>query len=46
LSDKAIAEQLNMSPHNVDYHLRQLKKKYGAQNRVQLAYMAGRMLMT
>ncbi|MHA2941321.1 LuxR C-terminal-related transcriptional regulator [Ralstonia mannitolilytica] len=40
LSDKAIAEQLNMSPHNVDYHLRQLKKKYGAQNRVQLAYMA------
>ena len=46
LSDKAIAEQLNMSPHNVDYHLRQLKKKYGAQNRVQLAYMAGRMFMT
>lgn len=44
MSDKEIAEQLHMSAHNVDYHLRQLKKRYGAQNRVQLAYIAGRFL--
>ncbi|MDE2288750.1 LuxR family transcriptional regulator [Pandoraea sp.] len=44
MSDKEIADQLNMSIHNVDYHLRQLKKRYGAQNRVQLAYITGRFL--
>jgi DNA-binding CsgD family transcriptional regulator len=43
-SDKEMAEQLEMSAHNVGYHLRQLKKIYNAQNRVQLAYIAGRLL--
>ena len=41
LSDREMAESLSMSAHNVGYHLRQLKKIYNAQNRVQLAYIAG-----
>lgn len=44
LNDKDISEQLATSPHNVDYYLRQLKKMYHAVNRVQLAYIAGRVL--
>ncbi|MGN6651053.1 autoinducer binding domain-containing protein [Trinickia sp.] len=44
LNDKDIAERLGTSHHNVDYSLRQLKKLYHATNRVQLAYIAGRML--
>lgn len=45
LSDRAIAQQLNMSRSNVDYHMRQIRKKYGVLNRVQLAYLAGRLLV-
>ncbi|MEQ5842605.1 LuxR family transcriptional regulator [Paraburkholderia acidicola] len=41
LSDRQIAESLHMSTHNVDYHLRLLKKRCGAANRVHLAYLAG-----
>jgi len=41
LSDKEIADLLGTSAYNVDYHLRQLKRRYGAQNRVHLAYLAG-----
>lgn len=41
LSDRQIAESLHMSTHNVDYHLRLLKKRFGAANRVHLAYLAG-----
>lgn len=44
VSDREMAGQLGMTPHNVRYHLRQLKKIYNAQNRVQLAYIAGRLL--
>lgn len=43
MSDKAIAARLNTTVHNVDYHLRQLREKFGARNRSQLAYLAGRM---
>ncbi len=43
LSDREIAQQLNMSRSNVDYHMRQIRKKYGVLNRVQLAYLAGRL---
>lgn len=46
LNDKDIAERLGTSQHNVDYYLRQLKKLYHAANRVQLAYIAGRVLDT
>ncbi|MGN6319765.1 autoinducer binding domain-containing protein [Trinickia sp.] len=42
LSDKEIALRLNMTAHNVDYHLRQLKERYGAINRSHLAFIAGR----
>ncbi|WP_158244312.1 helix-turn-helix transcriptional regulator [Trinickia dabaoshanensis] len=44
LNDKDIAERLGTSHHNVDYYLRQLKKLYHANNRVQLAYIAGHVL--
>jgi DNA-binding CsgD family transcriptional regulator len=36
LGDKAIAAKLGMGAHNVDYHLRQLRKRFGVRNRVQL----------
>jgi DNA-binding CsgD family transcriptional regulator len=29
-----------MTTHNVDYHLRALRRRFGARNRVQLAQMA------
>lgn len=44
LNDKDISERLATSQHNVDYYLRQLKKMFNAVNRVQLAYIAGRVL--
>ncbi|MGN6233157.1 MAG: helix-turn-helix transcriptional regulator [Trinickia sp.] len=44
LNDRDIADRLGTSHHNVDYYLRQLKKLYHATNRVQLAYIAGRVL--
>ena len=43
MSDKAIAARLNTTVHNVDYHLRQLREKFGARNRSQLAFLAGKM---
>jgi DNA-binding CsgD family transcriptional regulator len=36
LGDKAIAAKLGIGLHNVDYHLRQLRKRFGVRNRVQL----------
>jgi len=36
LGDKAIAGKLGIGLHNVDYHLRQLRKRFGVRNRVQL----------
>lgn len=36
LGDKAIASKLGVGLHNVDYHLRQLRKRFGVRNRVQL----------
>lgn len=44
LSNREIAERMSMSVHTVAYHLRQLEKRFDAQNRVQLAYIAGRIL--
>jgi DNA-binding CsgD family transcriptional regulator len=38
--DKKIAAELGMTTHNVDYHLRALRRRFGARNRVQLAQMA------
>ena len=38
--DKRIAADLGMTTHNVDYHLRALRRRFGARNRVQLAQMA------
>lgn len=39
LSDKQIAQRLQTTSHNVDYHLRRLRRKYGAANRAQLAFL-------
>ncbi|KAA0088068.1 helix-turn-helix transcriptional regulator [Trinickia soli] len=43
LSDKQIASRLQTTPHNVDYHLRFLRRRYGAANRTHLAFLAGGM---
>lgn len=43
LGDKSIALRLHTTTHNVDYHLRLLRKRYGAANRTELAYAAGRL---
>jgi DNA-binding CsgD family transcriptional regulator len=36
LTDREIAEKLNLSSHAVDYHLRQLRQRFAVRNRVQL----------
>lgn len=36
MGDKAIAAKLGISLHNVDYHMRQLRKRFAVRNRVQL----------
>ena len=43
MSDKEIAIKLHTTAHNVDYHLRLVRRRYGATNRAQLAYIAGRL---
>lgn len=45
LSDKQIAQRLQTTAHNVDYHLRMLRRRYGAANRIQLAFLAGAMAL-
>lgn len=42
MSDKQIAYALSLSKHNVDYHMRQLRRRYGVRNRVQLAQQLGK----
>jgi DNA-binding CsgD family transcriptional regulator len=37
LTNKQIARRLSISPHTVNYHLRQLYRKLGINNRVHLA---------
>jgi DNA-binding CsgD family transcriptional regulator len=39
-SDKEIAYGLSLSPHVVDYHMRQLRKRFAARNRVELVNAA------
>ncbi|MBX3621607.1 MAG: autoinducer binding domain-containing protein [Rhizobacter sp.] len=41
-SDKQIAGGLNLSSHAVDYHLRQLRRRFAVRNRVQLVNAAAR----
>lgn len=40
LPDKLIAAQLDLTLHNVDYHMRQLRKRFGVRNRLQLMQAA------
>lgn len=39
-SDKQIAYELQLSSHAVDYHMRQLRRRFAARNRVQLTQAA------
>jgi DNA-binding CsgD family transcriptional regulator len=39
-SDKEIAYRLQLSSHTVDYHMRQLRQRFGVRNRVQLVNAA------
>lgn len=39
-SDKQIAYDLNLSSHAVDYHMRQLRRRFAVRNRVQLTQAA------
>lgn len=43
-SNREIAERLAISVHVVTQHLQQLEQRYAVRNRVQLAYVAARML--
>jgi len=40
-SDKEIAHRLQLSSHAVDYHMRQLRRRFAVRNRVQLINAAG-----
>ena len=40
LGDKEIAHVLGLSGHAVDYHMRQLRRRFGVHNRVQLVSAA------
>lgn len=42
LTDREMAHELGISPHAVDYHLRQLRRRFGVRNRVQLVAAAAR----
>lgn len=42
-SDKQIARALNTTAHNVDYHLRRLRERLQAGNRVELAYVSAKL---
>ncbi|CAN7296447.1 LuxR family transcriptional regulator [Trinickia sp. LjRoot230] len=43
MSDKEIAMKLHTTHHNIDYHLRELRKHYGVSNRTQLAFVGGQL---
>ncbi|ASL49008.1 Transcriptional activator protein LasR (plasmid) [Burkholderia sp. AD24] len=42
-SDKEIGRRLDTSAHNVDYHLRKLRKRFGVANRIELTYLASKL---
>lgn len=44
LSDKEIAQRMQTTPHNIDYHLRRLRQKCSVNSRAQLAFLAGQLL--
>lgn len=42
-SDKEIGRRLDTTAHNVDYHLRKLRKRFGVSNRIELTYLTSKM---
>jgi DNA-binding CsgD family transcriptional regulator len=45
VSRREIAYRLDTSQQNIDYHILQLRKKFGVRNHVQLAYVVGRLML-
>jgi len=41
-SDKEIGRRLDTSTHNVDYHLRKLRKPFGVSKRIELTYLTAK----
>src|SRR5262249_45748411 len=41
LTNRVVGAQLFLSPHTVDFHLRQIYRKLGVRSRVELARLAG-----
>ena len=41
LTNRDVGERLFVSPHTVDFHLRQIYRRLGVRSRVQLARLAG-----
>jgi DNA-binding CsgD family transcriptional regulator len=42
-SDKEIGRRLDTTPHNIDYHLRKLRKRFGVSNRIELTYLLSKL---
>lgn len=42
-SDKEIGRRLDTSAHNVDYHLRKLRKRFNVANRTELTYLTSKL---
>jgi len=41
LTNRGVGAQLFLSPHTVDFHLRQIYRRLGVRSRVELARLAG-----
>jgi DNA-binding NarL/FixJ family response regulator len=41
LTNRGVGAQLFLSPHTIDFHLRQIYRKLGIRSRVELARLAG-----
>ncbi|HYV78154.1 MAG TPA: helix-turn-helix transcriptional regulator, partial [Streptosporangiaceae bacterium] len=41
LTNRGVGAQLFLSPHTIDFHLRQIYRKLGVRSRVELARLAG-----
>jgi DNA-binding NarL/FixJ family response regulator len=42
-SDKEIGRRLDTSAHNIDYHLRKLRRRFNVSNRIELTYLMSKL---